>query len=296
MLRSTIYNSGARGIARTVLRSNFHPTCTPLRSLTQRTYISIRSLKGPTSFTLTAQGRPSPSGASAVLQRFRSLIRFFHNSRPRLNGKPTSPNPTPHFNSPGGSGAAAAESTSLTGRLKKLSREYGWSAVGVYFALSALDFPFCYLLVRSLGTEKIGEWEHVVVSNVGQFVPDSVKQTWKNGKQTWNEWRASMKTAEHDATGGEQASDAVEMAGWGVEEADEKNKKEASLGTQLALAYAIHKSFIFVRVPLAAAVTPRVVKLLRGWGWDIGKRTTKEAKALNRAALPPKKKKKKRPT
>jgi hypothetical protein len=45
--------------------------------------------------------------------------------------------------------------------------------------------------------------------------------------------------------------------------------------TQLALAYAIHKSFIFVRVPLTAAVTPKVVKVLRGWGWDIGKRKGK---------------------
>jgi len=60
------------------------------------------------------------------------------------------------------------------------------------------------------------------------------------------------------------------------------------LATQLALAFAIHKSFIFVRVPLAAAVTPDVVRLLRGWGWDIGKRTTKEVKAIKRAhrALP----------
>ena len=43
------------------------------------------------------------------------------------------------------------------------------------------------------------------------------------------------------------------------------------LWTQLALAYAIHKSFIFIRVPLTAAVTPKVVKTLRGWGWNIGK-------------------------
>lgn len=47
----------------------------------------------------------------------------------------------------------------------------------------------------------------------------------------------------------------------------------AGLATQLALAYAIHKSFIFLRVPLTAAVTPKVVKVLRGWGWNIGKRT-----------------------
>jgi len=42
--------------------------------------------------------------------------------------------------------------------MRKLSREYGWSALGVYFALSALDFPFCYLLVKTLGTDRIGEW------------------------------------------------------------------------------------------------------------------------------------------
>ena len=48
-------------------------------------------------------------------------------------------------------------------------------------------------------------------------------------------------------------------------------KPDATIWTQLALAYAIHKSFIFIRVPLTAAVTPKVVKTLRGWGWNIGK-------------------------
>jgi len=53
--------------------------------------------------------------------------------------------------------AAPAESLSLSQRLKKLSREYGWTAVGIYLSLSVLDFPFCFLLVRTVGTEKIGE-------------------------------------------------------------------------------------------------------------------------------------------
>jgi Protein of unknown function (DUF1279) len=48
------------------------------------------------------------------------------------------------------------------------------------------------------------------------------------------------------------------------------------LWTQLALAYAIHKSFIFIRVPLTAAVTPKVVKTLRSWGWNIGKMPKKK--------------------
>lgn len=63
----------------------------------------------------------------------------------------------------------------------------------------------------------------------------------------------------------------------------------AGLGTQLALAYAIHKSFIFLRVPLTAAVTPKVVKVLRGWGWQIGKRTSKAAKEAVKAAKDAKK-------
>jgi N-terminal acetyltransferase 2 len=47
----------------------------------------------------------------------------------------------------------------LSARMKKLSREYGWAAVGVYFALSVLDFPFCFLAVRMIGVDKIGETE-----------------------------------------------------------------------------------------------------------------------------------------
>lgn len=42
-----------------------------------------------------------------------------------------------------------------------MSKEYGWTAVGVYLALSALDFPFCFLFVRMVGTEQIGKCIHL---------------------------------------------------------------------------------------------------------------------------------------
>ncbi|KAK5163749.1 DUF1279 superfamily [Saxophila tyrrhenica] len=51
-----------------------------------------------------------------------------------------------------------------------------------------------------------------------------------------------------------------------------KIKENASIWTQLLLAYGVHKSLIFIRVPLTAAVTPKIVKTLRGWGWNIGPR------------------------
>lgn len=160
------------------------------------------------------------------------------------------------------------EKLTLSQKLKRLSKEYGWSAVGVYLALSVLDFPLCFLLVRVVGTDTIGKVEHYVVSSVSQFIPETVRQKWH---QYWH----SVKSAEVETLGHDAISDKVEMAGWGVEEAQKHHKEEASLGTQLALAYAIHKSFIFFRVPLTAAVTPKVVKVLRSWGWNIGKRASR---------------------
>ncbi|KAH8170529.1 peptide alpha-N-acetyltransferase [Sarocladium implicatum] len=163
-------------------------------------------------------------------------------------------------------GEAAEKPLSLGARLRKLSREYGKAAVGVYFLLSVLDFPFFFLLVKAVGAERIGRIEHWIMTKV---IPESVRKT-------WNEYMAYFKTAEVKETGDDgQVSDAVEKVGWGVEEAQERHREEASLGTQLALAYAVHKSFIFVRVPLTAAVTPKIVKILRGWGWQIGKKVPK---------------------
>lgn len=86
---------------------------------------------------------------SVLTRRFRSL---------RLKSdKPATPshNPTPHLGSPD-------PPPSLSQRLKKLSREYGWTALAVYLGLSLVDFPLCFLAVRLLGTDRIGHYEQVV--------------------------------------------------------------------------------------------------------------------------------------
>lgn len=64
---------------------------------------------------------------------------------------------SPWTRSTNGPGDKMPEKLSLGARLKKLSKEYGWSAVGVYLGLSVLDFPFCFLLVRIVGTDTIGQ-------------------------------------------------------------------------------------------------------------------------------------------
>lgn len=165
----------------------------------------------------------------------------------------------------------------MSQRLKKLSREYGWAALGVYLALTALDLPFCFLAVRMIGPDKVGHWEHVIVS----YIKDLIK--WPVSDQAGEEVvegaiHGVEKVAKpvEEVTGKSQRmleeDEAYEVTDHGYKDAAEANSgANASIWTQLALAYALHKTFIFVRVPLTAAITPKIVKTLRSWGWNIGK-------------------------
>ncbi|KAF2085968.1 hypothetical protein K490DRAFT_18733, partial [Saccharata proteae CBS 121410] len=172
-------------------------------------------------------------------------------------------NPTPHLGSPD------PVTPSLSQRLRKLSREYGWVALGVYLGLSVLDFPFCFLAVRMLGTDRIGRWEHAAISafwRAVHVVAPNVHPDGSSGSGGEGEAESGSATVREGALGHSEEVVQAELRNSGV---------DATIWTQLALAYAIHKSFIFLRVPLTAAVTPKVVKILRGWGWNIGKKKPK---------------------
>jgi len=183
-------------------------------------------------------------------------LRFTKCRSIRYNSSNPSPNPTSNLGSP--------ESTpTLKQRMAKLSREYGWSALGVYLLLTALDFPFCFLAVRMLGTDRIGRWEHVIVDTFWKAVAVPFPSL-ARPKQAGD-------VIEDGALG-----DPIDSSLREIDEADKASQKsDATLWTQLVLAYAVHKSFIFIRVPLTVSLTPKVVKTLRGWGWDIGKRRPK---------------------
>jgi N-terminal acetyltransferase 2 len=147
-----------------------------------------------------------------------------------------------------GSGAGAeAEPQSLSARLRKLSREYGWVALGVYLGLSVLDFPFCFLLVRMVGTERIAEAERWVMDGVKKIVPESVKER-------WHEYRAAFKDAEKKELGNNHVSEDVEKVGWGVEKAQEKYKEEASKSPSSPCAAAV--------LPLSLFRTARAPQLV----------------------------------
>lgn len=78
-------------------------------------------------------------------------------------------------------------------------------------ALSALDFPFCFLAVRTLGTDRIGRWEHAAVDWIKNAIP--VQWPAKYGGQ------AKQDEVVEEAVGGVTAG-----YDHGVREADRENK------------------------------------------------------------------------
>ncbi|KIW31740.1 uncharacterized protein PV07_03338 [Cladophialophora immunda] len=218
--------------------------------------------------------RPTDTPSFSSLQSWRTTLRGQPSRRHNVFGR--------RYNS-NTSSSTTSEKPSLKQRLKTMSREYGWTAVGVYLALSALDFPFCFLAVRMMGTETIGHYEHVVVETFKSIVK------WPIQGSTQAQMAADGAIDEASAEAGvrELEQRAAQEGGRVLEEptndhgykaAEKANQGDnASLWTQLALAYAVHKSFIFIRVPLTAAILPKVVKTLRSWGWNIGKMPHRKA-------------------
>lgn len=120
--------------------------------------------------------RPHQRLTSATSSEQRTFSAFLRTRKPRTISRPRDKRTNSTQSSPPpSSDPSAQKSLSISGRFKELSRKYGWAAVGVYFGLSLLDFPFCFLAVRLIGPDRIGEAEHAIVqtfwSAVGSVAP-----------------------------------------------------------------------------------------------------------------------------
>ena len=133
-----------QGILRTSLRQN------PIRRTRSISHQVSPRRRNNLSFTrFYLPGRSNLSQQSWRQSPFRALRGRRHNSS-QTPANPKVDNPP-------------AASKSLSDRMKDMSRKYGWVVVGIYFGLSVLDFPFCFLAVRLFGTERIAGVEHAVI-------------------------------------------------------------------------------------------------------------------------------------
>lgn len=133
--------------------------------------------------------------------------------------------------------------------IKKLIQQYGYSALGVYLSISIIDIPLCWLLVHSAGEDQIRTFQ------------DSVKDFFGYKKE-----QKEIEIGDDNSVG--------------------EVEKSSTFWTEFAVAYAFHKSLIFIRLPIAAAITPAVVKQLTKWGIKIGKRAPTIAKEAIKKSSP----------
>lgn len=129
--------------------------------------------------------------------------------------------------------------------IKKLMKTYGYSALVVYIGVTFISLPLCFFTVHSMGAEKISIYmnrgkqlfgygessDEAVIEKIKEKKIESEKQK-ENGTHTrWSEF------------------------------------KQSTLLTEFIIAYGLHKSLIFVRIPLTAAVTPTMARLFKQWGF-----------------------------
>lgn len=132
----------------------------------------------------------------------RNACRRFNSSRPSSNQR---------------AGPSSQEQPlSFSQRMRKLSREYGWSALGVYLLLSALDFPFCFAAVRLLGVDRIGHWEHTILESakrvLDSVLPFSLSAQKEEEVQVEGEGEGSTATQAGEASSQDPRENASEEA------------------------------------------------------------------------------------
>ncbi|BGP56151.1 hypothetical protein JCM8202_005919 [Rhodotorula sphaerocarpa] len=174
----------------------------------------------------------------------------------------------------------------LTQKVKYLFRKYGWTTLVVYLGLSAVDFGLCFLVIYSVGADRVRLAEDWVLEKLHwRRRSEDTKagegnrfQRAVEGLHDRHQERHARNVKGAEAHPTPAAADAI-ARGAPAGEVDQVEKeaggggqsKYGTIATTAVLAYAIHKTvFLPLRVGITVAITPRVVRTLQGWGWKVG--------------------------
>lgn len=144
----------------------------------------------------------------------------------------------------------------------------------LYLVLSFIDFSLTFLLVYSIGAERVREFEDYILESLGwrRHHGEGEKGVLRRKVEEWKEnHRHPEKLNPVNEIKEEKEGKPVELGmsekELGVMKKGSKPEGYSAYATTAVLAYAIHKTALLpVRVGLTVWVTPKVVRLLRGWG------------------------------
>lgn len=212
-----------RFLPRLRLFKTFNPVRASLPLLPTTSRVGIRSTS-PISLTRTAQ----PSN-SRLFTHFPARLSSSPPQSP-LDDRPTLP-----------------PDATLSQRLKFLIKSYGWYALGMYIALTVVDFGVAFAGVNLLGAERVS----YVTASVKAYISGLV-------------YNRPLEPGREE-----------------LESITPHGSSNDGLYAMLLLAYTIHKTLFFpVRVGLTAALTPKLVGWLGRRGWAGGEGTKRAAKEM----------------
>lgn len=244
----------SRTFNNTIRRNGLLTTSSPIR-------ITARSAKQQNSFNTN----------SRVFRRNNSTKSSNNNNNTQSTNNNSS------SNSSSGSNGSSGNAEKPKKGIKLLMSKYGYSALGVYLSISAIDLPLSFLLVHSVGPEKMEEWEikikgYLGISTDPKVQPATTTTILDSNDEHHAELHGRLHIDEDKDNTTLNGGELFDKKG----EASSDDGKWFGIDKQLlaefGIAYALHKSLIFVRVPLTAAITPAVVKLLQKWGFNVGKK------------------------
>ncbi|KAG0356216.1 hypothetical protein BGX24_006462 [Mortierella sp. AD032] len=145
-------------------------------------------------------------------------------------------------------------------KIKQLVKQYGYTGVAVYLAISTLDLAATFVIVKAAGMEKIEKAQDWVLENIGHYFGYKAKP--------------HTHTTEEDL---DKMDD---------EQVGAIYNKASGLWSVFVIAYGIHKLLVPLRVVATSMITPPLVKWLvkRGWIKEVAKKGAVASGATGAAA------------
>lgn len=140
--------------------------------------------------------------------------------------------------------------------IKGLIAKYGYTSLATYLLIGAVDFAICFGVLHSLGEEAIYLKYNNLKKNLGFEYKDEA-QIHEECEQKRKEAKEKRVKAHADAEAISRDSSIYETA-----KAYSKELVNNYLFKEILIAYGLHKSLIFIRLPITAAITPPIYKYL----------------------------------
>ena len=140
--------------------------------------------------------------------------------------------------------------------IKRLIAKYGYTSLATYLIIGAVDFAICFAVLHKIGEEAV----YLEYNNL----KEKLGFEYKEEAQVHEEFEEKRKIAQEKREKAHVNSEAITKDTSIYESVKTRSKELVNnyLFKEIIIAYGIHKSLIFIRLPITAAITPPIYNYL----------------------------------